>query len=128
MKANNKKLTQKELMYKFVKEHGDNLKLIFDIDIDSIELCSKLFRLENKAHEFTTNHCNYGYSDDEFNLFEDKILSKISSLLNCNKDIMFLNGDARGYALKFTSEFSKDKDIHKDWGGYGIIAPDYSNI
>ena len=25
MKANNKKLTQKELMYKYVKEHGDNL-------------------------------------------------------------------------------------------------------
>lgn len=128
MKTDNKKLTQKQLMYKFVKEHGDNLKSIFDIDIDSIDLCSKLFRLENKAHEFTTNHCNIGYSDDEVDSFEDEILSKVSSLLNCDKNIMFLNGDARGYALKFTSEFSKDKDIHKDWGGYGIIAPDYSNI
>ena len=22
-------------------------------------------------------------------------------------------------------DFSKDKPIHKDWGGYGIIAPDF---
>ena len=90
------KQNKRDLMYQYIKEHGDNLKSIFDIDMDSIELY--------------------------------KILSKISSLLNCDKDIMFLNGDARGYALKFTNEFSKDKDIHKDWGGYGIIAPDYSNI
>jgi hypothetical protein len=116
---------KKNIMYKQIKEHGDNLKSIFDIDIDSVELCKKLFRLENKAHRFTTDHCNYGHSDDEFYSFEDKILSKVSSILNCNKDIMFLNGDARGYALKFTTKFTKDKDIHADWGGYGIIAPNF---
>ena len=38
---------------------------------------------------------------------------------------MFLNTDARGYALKFFEDFSKDKTIHKDWGGYGLIAPDF---
>ena len=31
-----------------------------------------------------------------------------------------------GMTLKFTIEFSKDKDIHKDFGGFGIIAPDYT--
>ena len=116
---------KKNIMYKQIKKHGDNLKSIFDIDIDSVELCKKLFRLENIAHKFTTYDCNYGHSDDQFELFEDDILSKVSSILNCDKDIVFLNGDARGYALKFTTEFSKDKDIHKDWGGYGIIAPDF---
>lgn len=116
---------KKNIMYKQIKEHGDNLKSIFDIDIDSVELCKKLFRLENKAHRFTTDDCNYGHSDDRVKLFENEILSKVSSILNCDRDIMFLNGDARGYALKFTSKFSKDKNIYKDWGGYGIIAPDF---
>ena len=119
-------IDKKNIMYKQIREHGDNLRLIFDIDIDSVELCKKLFRLENKAHKFTTNHCNYGYSDNEFYSFEDEILSKVSEILGCDKNIMFLNGDARGYALKFTTEFSKDKDIHKDWGGFGIIAPNYT--
>lgn len=117
---------KKNIMYKQIKEHGDNLKSIFDIDIDSVKLCKKLFRLENKAHKFTTDHCNYGHSDDEFYSFEDEILSKVSEILGCDKNIMFLNGDARGYALKFTSEFSKDKHIHKDFGGFGIIAPNYN--
>ena len=118
-------IDKKNIMYKQIREHGDNLKSIFDIDIDSVELCKKLFRLENKAHKFTTEDCNYGHSDDEYYLFEDKILSEVSEILGCDKNIMFLNGDARGYALKFTTKFSKDKDIHKDWGGYGIIAPDF---
>jgi len=117
---------KKNIMYKQIKEHGDNLKSIFDIDIDSVELCKKLFRLENKAHKFTTYGCNYGHSDDEYYSFEDKILSEVSKILGCDKNIMFLNGDARGYALKFTTEFSKDKDIHKDFGGFGIIAPNYN--
>ena len=41
---------------------------------------------------------------------------------------MFFNFDARGYALKFFEDFSKDKPIHKDWGGYGIIAPDFREV
>jgi hypothetical protein len=41
-------------------------------------------------------------------------------------NIIFANGDPRGYALKIRSEYVKNNnlDIHRDWGGYGIIAPD----
>lgn len=42
---------------------------------------------------------------------------------------VFLNGDPRGYALKIEDEWLRDRPevrIHKDWGGYGIIAPDLS--
>ena len=37
----------------------------------------------------------------------------------------FVNNDPRGYALKLKSEFVIDKKIHRDMGGYGIIAPDF---
>ena len=41
---------------------------------------------------------------------------------------VFVNGDARGYALKIDSECVKDEalEIYKDGGGYGILAPDFS--
>jgi hypothetical protein len=40
---------------------------------------------------------------------------------------IFLNGDARGYALKIQDDYVRDNnlDIHKDWGGYGILAPEF---
>ena len=114
----------KYVMTQRIKKHGDNLKSIFNLDIDSIKLCKQLFRLENKAHKLATDYCN---GDFEGNIVKEseKILSKVAKILNTNTFNMFFNGDARGYALKFFEDFSKDKPIHKDWGGYGIIAPDF---
>ena len=42
---------------------------------------------------------------------------------------IFLNGDPRGYALKIPDDYVRDNDlnIHRDWGGYGIIAPDLAD-
>lgn len=40
--------------------------------------------------------------------------------------LVFLNRDPRGYALKIDSEYVRAHSlaIHRDWGGYGIIAPE----
>lgn len=40
---------------------------------------------------------------------------------------VFLNKDARGYALKINDEWMRehpDVRLHSDWGGYGILAPE----
>ena len=115
---------EKQEMYQNIKKHGDILKSIFNLDIDSIELCKKLFRLENKAHKLATDYCNGDFEGD-IDKESEKILSKVAKILNTNTFNMFFNGDARGYALKFFEDFSKDKKIQKDWGGFGIIAPDF---
>jgi len=117
----------KYIMYKRIEKHGDNLKSIFNLDVDSIKLCKQLFRLENKAHKLATDYCN---GDFQGNLEKEsnKIIYKVAEILNTNTFNMFFNTDARGYALKFYEDFSKDKSIHKDWGGYGIIAPDFSEV
>ena len=117
----------KYIMYKRIEKHGDNLKSIFNLDIDSVKLCKQLFRLENKAHKLATDYCN---GDFQGNLEKEsnKIIYKVAEILNTNTFNMFFNTDARGYALKFYEDFSKDKPIHKDWGGYGIIAPDFSEV
>ena len=115
---------EKYIMYQRIEKHGDNLKSIFNLDVDSVKLCKQLFRLENKAHRLATDYCNGDFQGD-IEKASDKILHKVASILNTNTFNMFFNGDARGYALKFFEDFSKDKSIYKDFGGYGIIAPDF---
>jgi hypothetical protein len=41
---------------------------------------------------------------------------------------MFINRDPRGYSLKIDDEYCREHklNIHQDWGGYGIIAPDFT--
>jgi len=41
---------------------------------------------------------------------------------------VFHNYDARGYALKIEFEDTDKRryEIYRDWGGYGIIAPDFN--
>jgi hypothetical protein len=42
---------------------------------------------------------------------------------------IFFNRDPRGYALKIPSEWMHahpEVSLHRDWGGYGILAPDLS--
>ena len=127
---------EKDHVYKMIKKHGDNLKAIFNIDEDSVKLCKRLFRLENKAHKLTTNWCNGDIEENDFNKQISSIQLKVYKILCSYKpdghkrpfyfdDAFFINNDARGYALKFKSEFIKDKTIHRDLGGYGIVAPDF---
>jgi hypothetical protein len=117
---------QKETLYKNIKKHGDNLKAIFKIDIDSIKLCKMLFRLENKAHQLATDFCNGDINQLEWDTKGDKILAKVETILKDKKNLL-LNGDARGYALKIDDKYIRDNNlsIYRDWGGYGIIAPDF---
>ena len=120
---------KKQKMYQQIESHGDNLKVIFSLsdDTDSIKLCKKLFRLENKAHRLAEDD----YNGINVNAEVEKVLksvSKILNLKNINDFKIFFNNDPRGYALKIDDEFvSKNKlEIHRDWGGNGILAPDFS--
>tara|TARA_R110000803_G_scaffold175767_1_gene238295 strand:+ start:151 stop:525 length:375 start_codon:yes stop_codon:yes gene_type:complete len=119
---------EKYIMNQRIQKHGDSLKVIFNLNIDSVKLSKQLFRLENKAHKLATDYCNGIVESDLVEKESEKILSKVAKLLNTNTFNMFFNTDARGYALKFFEDFSKDKPIHKDWGGYGIIAPDFREV
>ena len=119
---------EKYIMNQRIQKHGDSLKTIFNLNVDSVKLSKQLFRLENKAHKIATDYCNGVIDGDSAEIESQKIISKVAKLLNTNTFNMFFNFDARGYALKFFEDFSKDKPIHKDWGGYGIIAPDFREV
>ena len=119
---------EKYIMNQRIQKHGNSLKTIFNLNVDGVKLSKQLFRLENKAHKIATDYCNGVIDGDSAEIESQKIISKVAKLLNTNTFNMFFNFDARGYALKFFEDFSKDKPIHKDWGGYGIIAPDFREV
>ena len=129
-------MNKKQLMYDRINKHGEDLKRIFKLDpsIDPVKLCKQLFILENKAHRLAEDGCNGVIYDTEPQA--EKILKKVCKILNIDRSTdhqyekIFFNGDPRGYALKFTSRYSRylrscNIKIHQDWGGYGIIAPDF---
>lgn len=115
-------MSKKFKMYQRIEKHGNDLNAIFNTGIDPIELCKKLRRLEKQATILTTDYCNTG---NQHELELEKIQKKVNRLLKT--DLVFINLDPRGYALKIQSEDAKDLNIYKDWGGYGIIAPDLTN-
>ena len=129
-------MNKKQLIYDRINKHGEDLKRIFKLDpnIDPVKLCKQLFRLENRAHRLAEDGCNGVIYDTEPQA--EKILKKVCKILKIDRSIdhqyekIFFNGDPRGYALKFTTRFSKyirscNINIHQDWGGYGIVAPDF---
>ncbi len=135
--------TQKETMYQQIEQHGNNLNAIFNTGLDAVKLCKKLRALENKAYQLALDYCN-GENGITTENWEDKIkpvMDSVYSLLNNGiynddrphqkKVPVFLNGDARGYALKINDSYVRmleiqGKTIYKDWGGYGILCPDFT--
>lgn len=124
-------ITKKEKMYKRIEKHGADLNRIFNTGIDNVSLCKKLHRLEVKAHRLATDYCNgkNGVNADNWNSLCAPILKAVDKILNPdNADVkIILNGDARGYALKieFDDTDARQYEIFKDWGGYGILAPEF---
>ena len=116
-------------MYKKIEKHGQDLNNLFNTQFDNIELCKKLRRLEAKASNLTLHECNTG-ENKEAEL--KQILTKVQKILKTEDmelhKAIFINGDPRGYALKIDDNYIREHNVelHRDWGGYGILAPDFS--
>lgn len=137
-------MKDKAKMYEEITKHGENLNAIFNTGIDPVKLCKKLYSLELKAHRLAVDYCNgeNGITSENWEQKIVPIMEKVYKILGngeYNEDRphhkkvpIFLNGDARGYALKINESYTRmlrnsGKELHTDWGGYGIIAPDFNN-
>jgi len=135
--------TQKTTMYQQIEKHGNDLNSIFNTGLDAITLCKKLRRLEFKANKIATDWCNGDNGIDSENIDRciAPIMKAVYKLLNNGiynddrphqkKVPIFFNGDARGYSLKINDAYvrllnTQGKSIYTDWGGYGIISPDFT--
>lgn len=120
---------QKSEMYNRIREHGQQLLAIFPnaTERDPVALCKKLRRAEHVAHRLAEACCEYLSTESkEFTRRYEAAILRVGRILGPGGPPVFINLDPRGYALKIESEAARDLDIRKDWGGYGIIAPDLS--
>jgi hypothetical protein len=137
-------MTKRESMYEKIEKHGKALIKFFGLpNQDPVKLSKMLFRIERKAHHAATCLCNTntlnlielnqytGYdveqaTEEEQDAFFDGLRKMIEKYIGAeNMDKVFINHDPRGYALKIKPEFA-DGFPEKDWGGNGIIAPDFN--
>lgn len=124
----------KTLQRQRILEHGQQLLAIFPgaSERDPIQLCKRLRRLESKANAICLRLCNGPeYPEGEVDRLLENIADAANSILRTAPDdpVVFVNRDPRGHALKIDDEDmrrleAKGLRLHKDWGGYGIIAPE----
>jgi len=112
--------------------HINNLKEIAGLDTfeQARYLYKKLHRIEARCNRIFTNECNgvNTLTEEQEEKRDGRILQQVNFLLPLTT--IFLNGDPRGYALKISSEEReelRDKGInlYSDFGGYGILAPEF---
>jgi hypothetical protein len=126
--------TQKIKMYEDIEKHGANLNALFNTGLDNVKLAKKVYSLENKLHYIATDYCNGNLSGDDmgWKLESGKILEKLDKILGfvSKKIPVFANADCRGYSLKINDDYIKENNvtIYRDFGGYGIIAPDFTPV
>lgn len=124
-------MNKHERMNEQIRKHGENLNKVFGLNEDPMKLAKKIHSLELKAHKLATDYCNgeNGVDSENWETLSDAILEKVDKVLNFTvQEIpVFVNGDARGYALKINDDYVRDNnlEIHKDCGGYGILAPEF---
>jgi len=121
-------MTKKEKMYEEIENHGKVLIDYFGLDEDPIKLCKKLRRLENKANRIMIDYCNGDINYDEVENFCLYWLKPRLIKIFGEKGYksIYVNQDPRGYTLKANETESKKINGYKDWGGYFILAPDFS--
>lgn len=121
-------LTKKQIRKIELEKHYkrcEQLALSCGIVIDGKKLSNKLWALETIAHTRATEYCNGVIDCDKWEEVSQTIEDEVQSLFKNNLKGLFINGDARGYALKINDEITTlyYNFLHKDWGGYGILSP-----
>jgi hypothetical protein len=106
----------------------NHLKLIGKLSTDPncppypFDILGELYKLEKRAGKIALDICNgKTHSKQEKQL--EKILLRVNELLKVKT--AFINTDPRGYALKIKESEARELGMYQDWGGYGILAPEF---
>jgi hypothetical protein len=104
--------------------HINNLSSILGVGEDEAEaIYNKLVRFEKEIsgiNEYEATYCPTDFTREQ----REFITKKVINLLNPIKDRVIISKDPRGYALKIKPSETPD-NFTKDWGGFGILAPEF---
>jgi hypothetical protein len=129
-------MTKAERRKEQLQRHYESLKKLAELcgveNPDGKKLSTKLLSIERKAHQDATDWCNGVINQDSWNIKEQEYIKQVQALFNNNLEGLFINGDARGHALKIEDKYMRsqgngkyeDIGLHTDWGHCGILAPE----
>lgn len=123
-----KKLNKSEIRMK----HLDNLGNILGIKDELLKVCFKSLKdIEHSGHKIAEKYCNGEIDSTQIEELERKLKNNLLSTLKYAKqevvnNIQF-NWDPRGYFLKINDDYVRHNKlmITTDFGGYGIICPEW---
>jgi len=114
-----------------ISKHVEMIQKMFNLpysqtNSEALVFFKKIRLLENRAHKLAERWCNGKVSEFAFEKGQKSILTEIDEILHYSKKEIkvIFNSDPRGYALKIEEE-KLPPALFKDWGGFGIIAPDF---
>ncbi len=134
-------MNKRDRLYARIFDHGVNLLQLFPkaTERNPIRLCKALRRCETAMHRIQEDDCNGNPKAntealdtawrENMEAREERIKARVSKLLGVPFEYpLMVNGDPRGYSLKIDDDYMHEHNVklHRDWGGYGIIAPDLS--
>ncbi len=115
------------------RNHLDNLKVLFPNINPALSyhaLYKKLRAIENRFTRMSIKACNGDITAEELEAEDIKAFANLILILGHGGAPIYINQDPRGYALKIPDAWmreNRDKNLHTDMGGYGIIAPEISD-
>jgi hypothetical protein len=122
-------MTKHERMMERIEAHGKALQAIFGVTGDPVALCKRLRRLESAFSAKSVDYCNGAIESEPFDAACDLAFEKVCGILGDRaRECIHINRDPRGYALKIDDGYMRrhELSLYQDWGGYGILAPDFS--
>lgn len=127
-----KKMTEKQRRDEAILRHGFKLQRIFPKtkEMGPVSLYAALLHIEGQAHRNAERECSDpNYTTEKAEHADKRTLARLDEILGFKEAgiPVFVNGDPRGYALKIRNEYVREHklDIYTDWGGYGILAPEF---
>lgn len=125
-------MNAKERMYARITKHGEDLKKVFGLPgADPVKLCKRLHRLEIEASRIMTEYTNGDIDMQAVEAYREDLASSLVRIIGAeNMTKIYINQDPRGYTLKLNTAATEQAhkagiNIHRDWGGYGILAPEF---
>jgi len=88
-----------------------------------LKLWRQLRRLENSTYPQSLALCNGDIDQAKWEAVKDEVRAKITKIFGSIPKGFYVNGDARGHALKLDCDDAPiPEGMERDWGGNGILA------
>lgn len=119
--------------YLLEKQYNHYKDVLITLNINP-EILHKLKRLDARYYTLSLNYCNGLIESDIFEKYTNEIEEKVKDLLQDKSELIKFNrvkpeqkclSDPRGHAFKIKEEFTNATHIIRDWGGDGILFPDF---